>query len=247
MRFFRKRRRRTLLSSPMPESWRRTLQQYCRHYGELDQPRRERLEEKARIFVSETTWEGCGGLELDEHMIFLIAANACLLVLENDASLFEHVPSVLVYPTGMVIPDARREGGLVARGMPILGQASYRGPIVLSFSAALMGSRSGQTRNVVLHEFAHALDMLDGVTDGTPPMRRDRRKRWAALFQDEFNKLRVALDSGQRTMIDPYAATNPGEFFAVVTEHFFEQSAMLRAAHPPLWHAMNEYYGYAFG
>jgi hypothetical protein len=78
-------------------------------------------------------------------------------------------------------------------------------------------------------------------------MRRDRRKRWAALFQDEFNKLRVALDSGQRTMIDPYAATNPGEFFAVVTEHFFEQSAMLRAAHPPLWHAMNEYYGYAFG
>ena len=246
MRFFRNRRRRSLLSTPMPESWRQVLAMHCRHYRDLDPERRSTLEDKARILVEETEWVGCGGLELDEHKIILIAANAALLVLENDVTLFEHVPSVLVYPSGVVVPDANRGGGMVAERMPILGQASYRGPIVLSFSDALMGSRSGHTRNVVLHEFAHALDMLDGSTDGTPPMPRDRRARWATLFQDEYEKLRVALDAGRSTMIDPYAATNPGEFFAVLTEHYFEQSARLKEAHPPLWAAMHEFYGYAF-
>ncbi|MCH2160597.1 MAG: zinc-dependent peptidase [Phycisphaerales bacterium] len=246
MRFFRNRRRRTLLADPIPESWREVLLRHCRHYRDLDPDRRSVLEDKARILVAETEWVGCGGLELDEHKIILIAANAVLLVLENDVTLFEHVPSVLVYPSGVVISDANRGGGLVAERMPILGQASYRGPIILSFSDALMGSRSGQTRNVVLHEFAHAMDMLDGRTDGTPPMPADRRARWATLFQDEYEKLRIALDAGQSTMIDPYAATNPAEFFAVLTEHYFEQSERLKAAHPPLWGALNEYYGYSF-
>lgn len=235
-----------MLRQPMPESWRTTLLTHCRHYRELEPEMRSSLEEKARVLVEETNWEGCGGLDLDEQMIILIAANACLLVLHNNASLFEHVPAVLVYPSGVVIPDASREGGLVSEGMPISGQATFRGPIIISFSDALKGSRSGHTRNVVLHEFAHALDMLDGVTDGTPPMSRDSRDRWSRVFQDEFEKLTTALHAGQRTMIDPYAATNPAEFFAVVTEHFFEQSAHLHHSHPALWRCLKEYYGYTF-
>ena len=180
-------------------------------------------------------------------MRILIAANAALLVLENDAGHFESVTSVLVYPAGVVVPDSHRGNGIVAGETPILGQARFRGPIILSWSDALYGSQRIGARNVVLHEFAHALDMLGGIIDGTPPMPAGLRRRWAEVCQREFDTLNDQLESGLRTVIDPYAATNPAEFFAVVTEHFFEQPHVLHDAHPDLWEVFADYYGYAFG
>ena len=114
--FFRKRRRRKLLAEPIPAVWRRTLQEHMVHFRMLGPRQREKLENKARVFVAETNWEGCGGLDLDDRMRILIAANACLLVLENDATLFEHIhhsgrdlqyfgvrpPLMLDHPSGAV-------------------------------------------------------------------------------------------------------------------------------------------------
>ena len=233
--FLRKRRRRRLLAEPIPPIWRRTLQEHLAHYRFLGPAQREKLEDAARIIEAETYWEGCGGLELDDRMRILIAANAALLVLENDAGHFESVTSVLVYPAGVVVPDSHRGNGIVAGETPILGQARFRGPIILSWSDALYGSQRIGARNVVLHEFAHALDMLGGIIDGTPPMPAGLRRRWADVCQREFDTLNDQLESGLRTVIDPYAATNPAEFFAVVTEHFFEQPHVLHDAHPELW------------
>jgi len=245
--FLRKRRRRRLLAEPIPPIWRRTLQEHLSHYRFLGPAQREKLEDAARIIEAETYWEGCGGLELDDRMRILIAANAALLVLENDAGHFESVTSVLVYPAGVVVPDSHRGHGIVAGETPILGQARFRGPIILSWSDALYGSQRIGARNVVLHEFAHALDMLGGIIDGTPPMPAGLRRRWADVCQREFDTLNDQLESGLRTVIDPYAATNPAEFFAVVTEHFFEQPHVLHDAHPELWEVFADYYGYAFG
>jgi Mlc titration factor MtfA (ptsG expression regulator) len=245
--FLRKRRRRRLLAEPISPIWRRTLQEHLAHYRFLGPAQRAKLEDAARIIEHETYWEGCGGLALDDRMRILIAANAALLVLENDAGHFESVTSVLVYPAGVVVPDSHRGNGIVAGETPILGQARFRGPIILSWSDALYGSQRIGARNVVLHEFAHALDMLGGIIDGTPPMPAGLRRRWAEVCQREFDTLNDQLESGMRTVIDPYAATNPAEFFAVVTEHFFEQPHVLRDAHPDLWEVFADYYGYAFG
>lgn len=245
--FLRKRRRRKLLAEPISPIWRRTLQEHLAHYRFLGPAQREKLEAVARVIEHETYWEGCGGLVLDDRMRILIAANAALLVLENDAGHFESVTSVLVYPAGVVVPESHRGNGIVAGATPILGQARFRGPIILSWSDALYGSQRIGARNVVLHEFAHALDMLGGIIDGTPPMPAGLRGRWAEVCQREFDTLNDQLESGMRTIIDPYAATNPAEFFAVVTEHFFEQPHVLHDAHPELWEVFADYYGYAFG
>ena len=168
--FLRNRRRRRLLTEPMPPVWRRTLQEHFAHYRFMGPAQRSKLEDTARIIEAETYWEGCGGLELDDRIRIIIAANAALLVLENKAGHFEEVTSVLVYPAGVVVPESRRGDGIVAGATPILGQARFRGPIILSWSDALYGSQRIGARNVVLHEFAHALDMLGGIVDGTPPM-----------------------------------------------------------------------------
>jgi Mlc titration factor MtfA (ptsG expression regulator) len=245
--FLRKRRRRRLLAEPISPIWRRTLQEHLAHYRFLGPAQRAKLEDAARIIEAETYWEGCGGLALDDRMRILIAANAALLVLENEAGHFESVTSVLVYPAGVIVPESHRGNGIVAGQTPILGQASFRGPIILSWSDALYGSQRIGARNVVLHEFAHALDMLGGIVDGTPPMPAGLRRRWAEICQREFDTLNDQLESGLRTVIDPYAATNPAEFFAVVTEHFFEQPHVLHDAHPELWEVFADYYGYAFG
>jgi len=245
--FLRSRRRRKLLETDMPAVWRRTLQEHLGHYRMLGPGQRARLEDTARIIESETSWEGCGGLELDERMRILISANAAMLVLENHAGHFEHVTAVLVYPAGVVVTDTHQGNGIMAGATPILGQARFRGPIILSWSDALFGSQHVGARNVVLHEFAHALDMMDGVIDGTPPMDSSLRSRWAEVCQGEYDALQSDLEHGKRTVIDPYAATNPAEFFAVVTEHFFEQPHVLHDHHPELWEVFADYYGYAFG
>ena len=245
--FLRKRRRKRLLAEPISPIWRRTLQEHFAHYRFLGPAQRTKLENTARIIESETYWEGCGGLELDDRMQILISANAALLVLENQAGYFEHVTSVIVYPAGVVVKDSHRGDGIVAGETPILGQARFRGPIILSWSDALYGSQQLGARNVVLHEFAHALDMMGGVVDGTPPMDASLRARWAEVCQHEYDTLKSHIENGMRTAIDPYGATNPAEFFAVVTEHFFEQPHVLHDAHPELWEVFADYYGYAFG
>ena len=219
----------------MPPVWRRTLQEHFAHYRFLGPAQRSKLEDAARIIEAETYWEGCGGLEIDDRMQILISANAALLVLENDAGHFETVTSVLVYPAGVVVPESRRGDGIVAGETPILGQARFRGPIILSWSDALYGSQQLGARIVVLHEFAHALDMLGGIVDGTPPMKPGLRDRWSDVCQREFDHLQSQVSNGMRTVI------------AVVAEHFFEQPHVLHDHHPELWEIFSDYYGYAFG
>ena len=147
--FLRKRRRRRLLAEPMSAVWRRTLQEHFAHYRFLGPAQRSKLEDTARIIEAETYWEGCGGLELDDRMRILIAANAALLVLENDAGHFEHVTSVIVYPAGVVVKDTHRGDGIMEGETPILGQARFRGPIILSWSDALFGSQRIGARNEI--------------------------------------------------------------------------------------------------
>jgi hypothetical protein len=125
-----------------------------------------------------------------------------------------------------------------------LGEAWHFGTVILAWDAVLTGGRDTHDgKNVVLHEFAHQLDYLDGVADGTPPLRnRAQYRRWQEVMTAEFARLAAESEHGRPRVLDAYGATNPAEFFAVATECFFEKPMQLRRHHPQLYDILKEYY-----
>lgn len=238
------RRRRKLLATPIPADWQQILEAIG-HYHFLDAASQGKLRDAARIFLAEKTFEGCGGLEVTDAMRLTIAALASILILELDGFYFDNVFTILVYPTGFVVPEQKPMGADVALvdESDHLGEAHYRGPILLSWDEVEYAARHpGEGTNLVFHEFAHQLDMLNGAADGVPPLPRDQWPRWQKIMGREYKHLCQAAERGRDTLIDPYGATNPAEFFAVVTETFFDQPRELRAGHPELYEVLRDYY-----
>jgi MtfA peptidase len=211
----------------------------------LDDDERHRLIAAIRIFLAEKTFEGCKGLEVTDAMRVLIAAQACLLVLGMPETYYDHVHTVLVYPEAFRALDHHP----VAPGVALegeserLGEAHHRGPVILSWANVEEdAAQPGYGQNLVFHEFAHQLDMLNGEVDGVPPLPRPLRKRWQRVMAREYQRLCAAADRGEETLIDPYGASEPAEFFAVVTEEFFDGPIDLRIQHPELYSLLGEYY-----
>ena len=116
-------------------------------------------------------------------------------------------------------------GNIASEGFRASGTAYLHGPVVLSWQDLRRQSRNpNDGKNVILHEFAHKLDMTGGVIDGTPPLpSRAHAETWKRVMTAEFEQLQRAAQHGAFTLIDHYGATNPAEFFAVITECFFER------------------------
>jgi Mlc titration factor MtfA (ptsG expression regulator) len=243
--WLKKRRRRKVLAAPFPAVWDDYLRRNVAHYRYLSPAEQARLRDDLRIFIAEKNWEGCGGLVMTDEIKVTIAAQACLLVLAMEHNYFDRVRSVLVYPHGFV--DSRESvgpGGLTRVGVPLEGQAVYRGPVVLSWDEVRdEGRHPRRGHNVVFHEFAHQLDMLDGVINGTPPLAdREQRERWKRVMTAEYRKLLEASAQGRATLLDQYGTTNEGEFFAVATECFFDLPAEMERRHPELYDLLRTYY-----
>ena len=239
--WLKQRRRAKILDTPFPESWDQVIRENVLHVRHLTPGHQDKLRRLVRIFVAEKNWEGCGGLILTDEIKVTIAAQACLLVVGMDEDwLFEHVLSILVYATGYVAPTSHASGtGMVIdAGQPRLGEAWWQGPVILSWTDSLAGGRrESPGRNLVLHEFAHQLDMMNGrICDGTPPLKtREQHERWVSVLGPLFDQLVDDCRNGRRGLMDCYGAKNPAEFFAVITEKFFE--------HPvALWHQQEDAY-----
>ncbi len=127
---------------------------------------------------------------------------------------------------------------------PLVGEAHRRGPVILAWDAVQRGAaRLEPGYDVVYHEFAHKLDQLDGAVDGTPPLAtRAQRERWKEVMSREYEALRDRSQQGDATFLDPYGATNPGEFFAVATECFFTAAMDMSLAHPELYALLRDFY-----
>jgi Mlc titration factor MtfA (ptsG expression regulator) len=215
----------------------------------LDDAERTELRAMMQVFLEEKQWEGCGGLDLTDEIRVTIAAQACLLQLGLPHDYYRNVESILVYPTTVVPPERqtgvfeRVDGPVEAIG-PILGQAFAQGPVILVWDAVLRGARHPeQGHNVVYHEFAHKLDMLDGAADGTPQLAdREQFDEWVGVCSREFLRLRGLADKGHKTFLDAYGATNEAEFFAVATEEFFDRPLALLKHAPDLYRVLNAYY-----
>jgi Mlc titration factor MtfA (ptsG expression regulator) len=235
-------RRRRLLARPFPETWLGYLRKNVAHYDYLTAAEQAKLRDDLRVFVAEKNWEGCGGLRMTDEIKVTIAAQACLLVLALEHNYYDRVLSVLVYPHGY-LGGGDGEGGHF-RGEGRLGEAWYRGPVVLAWDhVRYEGRHPREGHNVVYHEFAHQLDMLDGVINGTPPLAgKEQAKRWHEVMTAEYQRLVSASEHGRATLLDHYGATNEGEFFAVCTECFFDRPVEMRRQHPQLYDLLREYY-----
>jgi Mlc titration factor MtfA (ptsG expression regulator) len=243
--WLKRRRRRKLLKEPFPEEWRPILEK-VRLYGQLEPEERLQLEDDLRIIVAEKHWEECGGMKITDEVKVVIAALAAIPLLNLRHDYYRNVMSILVYPDTFKVPDRQtRAGGIVSEGSTAtLGLASMQGPVVLAWDAVRRGNENVEDgRNVVIHEFAHKLDMLDRFADGAPPLgSRQQYRAWARIMHEEYDYLREQTRKGRRTLIDKYGATNPAEFFAVATVHFFEQPRQMRRKHEELYGLLVDYY-----
>src|SRR5437588_6942177 len=239
-RFLKQRRRQRLRAQPFPPAWRSIITGNLPNFRRLAPEDQAELLGHVQVFLAEKHFEGCSGLELTDEIRVTIAAQACLLLLHRATDYYPELTSILVYPSGYTSYEARHLDGNIwdEGGEPRLGQtARWLGSLVLAWDDAKRGAaHPSDGRNLVLHEFAHQLDYEDFKTDGAPALAtRAEYLAWARVMSKEFAALRAAEEIGTPTVIDAYGATNPAEFFAVVTEAFFERPRALRAKHPELY------------
>ena len=217
------------------------------HYRQLSRSKQQKLCELIQVFISRTRWKGCAGLRVTLDMQIVIAAQACLLLLGLDDDHYRYVRLILVYPDTYSGPleIIRPLAQGTQSGIPRDGEAWFRGPVVLSWAAAIAGSRNAADgHNVVIHEFAHKLDFLDGRRDGSPPLpHRAAMDWWRRVMTAAYERLIDDAQRGHATLLDKYGATNPREFFAVAVEAFFERPRELQYAHADVYSGLRGYFG----
>ena len=242
----RKQRRKRAEKTPFPPAWLRILHHQFPYYHLLSEDEQSELRKLIRVFLLEKTFEGCGGLKITDEIRVTIAAQACLLLLNREHDYYAGLQSVLVYPNAFVAPSEFVDAAGVVHegGESRLGEAWMRGAIVLSWDDVRRDARDFEDGyNVTLHEFAHQLDQQDGSFDGAPLLERASHYRsWARILMKEYRALGEAAERGQETLIDQYGATNPAEFFAVITEEFFERPKALHEVHPELYAELKKFF-----
>ena len=240
------RRRARLRAQPFPAEWRGILRRRVPMVARLPPALQLRLKRHIQVFLAEKPFIGCAGLEVTEEMRVTIAAQACLLVLHQRGECFANLRQILVYPGPFAVDKLHADGSGVVedRRQVLAGESWTLGQVVLSWEDALAGAASPHdSRNVVIHEFAHQLDQESGRANGAPPMAgRTRRARWARVLEAEFRALQDCVRDDRPTLFSAYGAGDPAEFFAVVSEAFFEQPGPLAAAHRELYRVLSDYY-----
>lgn len=238
-------RRRRLRRQPFPPAWRAIVDRNLPFYARLSAEDREELELLIMIFIAEKSFEGCGGQAIDDEVRVTIAGQACLLLLHRDTDVYPRLDVILVYPSAVAVEREQSDGYIVNTGRRVhLGESWTRGMVILSWDHVLSGARDPDDGdNVTLHELAHQLDGEDGTMDGTPRLAaRARYNSWGAVLSDEYATLRSKLERGRRSDIDAYGATNEAEFFAVITEMFFEKPVSMRSRHPELYAELQAFF-----
>jgi Mlc titration factor MtfA (ptsG expression regulator) len=204
-------------------------------------PSSPRLRQLVLLFLAEKQFTGAHGLELTDEMRVAIAAQACLPILELGLDWYAGWTGIVVYPGDFRVQRTEvDENGVVHEwDDELAGEAMPGGPVVISWDAAAYDPHI----NVVIHEFAHKLDMVNGVADGMPPLHPGMDPRaWAQAFSEAYEGFGEALERGKDTWLDPYAAEHPSEFFAVISEAFFEEPAETQRRYPAVYEQLKLFY-----
>ena len=242
----RERRRAAEFSKPWPPEWRRLLEDSLPLYRRMPPELRRRLEPLVREFLADIEFIGCRGLVVTDEMRLVIAAQACLLVVQRGPGAYGSLRSILLYPDEFVVEEREEdEAGVVTEGVRALsGQTLETSRIILSWRDVQESRIEGDAYNVVLHEFAHYLDHeLGGTLTEKGVRHRGALARWHQVLEREYEALCAAVERGEPTLIDAYGAEHPAEFFAVATEVFFEQPREMQIHHGRLYDELKRFYG----
>lgn len=238
------RRRRLLQRSPLAEhDWRSVLATLPLLHG-LSTDEQRRLHELVILFRHAKSLEAAGGLVLDDTMTLWIAVQACLPILNLGLDYYADWVAVIVYPDHFRVEHEYVDAaGVVHREQHWrAGEAWQRGPLILSWPDVAQAA-AGNGNNVVIHECAHKLDLLTGSANGRPPLHRDMvPEAWSTAFSTAYADLGERLAAGLDTVLPPYAATSPGEFFAVASEVFFACPLDLETTYPTVYGQLRAFY-----
>jgi hypothetical protein len=199
-----------------------------------------------QVFLAEKQFIGCNGLVLTDEIRISIAAQACLLLLNGRGDYFPRLASILVYPHAYQVQVTETLGNHIVqeRREQRLGESWQQGQLLLAWDQVNQQSVKGiRGHNVILHEFAHQLDQVTGSANGVPWLpSAGERQIWAEVFSRAYEQLQEDIRHRRPTVLNPYGATHPAEFFAVATEAFFERATALRQRHPELYRQLQHYY-----
>lgn len=242
-------RRSRVRTVAFPAAWRKILQRRVPLVRRLPTHLQLQLKKHMQVFIAEKSFLGCAGLHITEEMRVVIAAQACLLIMNRATDYYANVRQILVYPGAFVVNRTSVDyaGVQQENRQALSGESWSQGQIILSWQDTLEGAADPDDgRNVVIHEFAHQLDQENGAARGAPPptpgdVHHDAQ-RWSQVFQAAYAHLHTEVQNGVQGLINHYGAQDPAEFFAVVSEVFFEQPRELFAEYPALYRELSGYY-----
>lgn len=242
----RERRRSALRQLPFPPGWPARLTEQVPLYARLPPALREQLHGHIQVLLDEKDFHGAAGFVVTDVMRLTIAAQASLLLLNRPVDYFPQLHSIVLHPAVFVVNRETWDAtGLHHSEHQVLsGESWEQGQLVLSWDDSLAGGmNSVDGYNVVLHEFAHQLDLESGAVNGIPGLLSDiQRQAWASTFSAAYADHSARIAAGEDTWLDPYAATSPAEFFAVLTEAFFELPRLIQRQYPRIFHQLCTYY-----
>jgi MtfA peptidase len=235
---------------PFPAYWRKVLRKRVPLVARLPVDLQLQLKKHMQVFVAEKAFIGCAGLQVTDEMRVVVAAQACLLLLNRPlrgaSDYFAGVRQILMYPGAFVVNRSVTDAAGLQQDQrqTLAGESWSQGQVILSWQDALEGAADPRDgRNVVIHEFAHQLDQESGQANGAPLLRsRAAYRHWEQVFAQEFAHLQQRVAAGHGGLLSDYGATNPGEFFAVSSEVFFEQPQPLADQHPALFAQLRDFY-----
>ncbi|HUI48288.1 MAG TPA: M90 family metallopeptidase [Acidimicrobiia bacterium] len=228
----------------MPDNWEPIIEKSFSAWVQFGAEEHDGLAAIADWLLKHKHWEPSNGFELNDKIRVTVAIEAAVLILGLGTDYYREVSAIVVYPTTVMSRGtyAGPAMGTVSDSViPVLGQAhDRRGPVIIAWDEARASARNpGRGRNVVFHEFAHKLDMLDDMTDGTPPLPKDQLPCWIEVCTEVYESLRGGVP---RPPVDDYGATNVAEFFAVATESFFDVPVSLKQHEPRLYEVLSDFY-----
>ena len=233
-------------SMPFPENYRNFLTGLA-HYNKLSSYEKTKIEASILRFIYTKTFIGVKGLEVNDEIKILIAFHACLLLLHIETeNCYDNLKTIIIYAHPAMIDKVQDNGGIFTKEQFLISGQSANDTVVIIWNEAKHEIYHPRHENVILHEFAHEIDFMDGEIDGVPPMERSRYHEWTSVLYKEFKKLNaVALknrDWGKYKLLGEYAATNEAEFFAVLTERFYESPQSLKKHFPEIYNELKQFY-----
>jgi Mlc titration factor MtfA (ptsG expression regulator) len=216
------------------------------HYKNLSDIDKKKLERSMIRFVYTKEFIGVK-MQISDEIKIVISFYACLLLLHiKTDNCYDNLHTIIIYPSPVVLKDIRENGGIYTKEDFVIDGQSANDTVVLVWHDAKFEAYHLRHDNVIIHEFAHEIDFMDGEIDGIPPLEKSKYGTWTSVVYEDYQKLHtIAIKNrewGKYKLLGSYAATNEAEFFAVITERFFESPHSLKNHFPELYKELRDFY-----